>query len=204
MSAQSKMSTSERTQLLSLVGQTVRRNLTRLKAAEAEAKARIEEQLTAKWDVTDFPEIAEAMERAKEAERQAQREITAACDRAGIPPQFRPSFNSHWDHGGWRRYARETGLFSIEKVRASIYKHVDAAVAKAKAQVEGEGVQARTQLLAGAFSGEDALTAIKQIESYADLPPPPSLREVVKSIYGFDLPEKMKQMRALAAPGGTA
>lgn len=195
-----KMTSGERRDLLHLVTKTEKRNLARVKAAEAEAKRRIEEQLTARWEITDFPEIAEIVARNREVEKQAQAELAAACDRAGIPQKFRPRISSQWDGGGWRPYGYETGLFSIQQVRASLYKHVDAAVALAKSQVEGEAVAARTKLLTGAFSGEDAASALARIEQFAELPPPPSLRDAVRTIHGFDLPSKVREQRQIAGP----
>lgn len=168
------MTRAERMELSKLAQMRARVALAKVAQRAAELRADVESQLSATYKFTDgaWADITEA---ADKAVTEAKRAMTAKCDALGIPRDLAPGLYLQWYDRG------ESG---VPKRRAELRKtaqaKIEAAAKQAKATIEANALEIRTELLAG------GLTTSAAHEFLASMPTPVELMPVidVKAIGG--------------------
>jgi hypothetical protein len=142
MSATTRMTKGEQTDLLKLVRARERLAKTMVAERKAELVADMDQQLARTYHFDEDDIWARAKELADEAVDEADRQIAARCQDLGIPKEFAPTIACRWFSRGENAVAerrtelRRAGLSRIEKIERS-----------ARTEIEKRSVQAQEDIV---------------------------------------------------------
>jgi len=163
----SAMTSKERSELLALV-----RARARVAKAETDERAAAliadyERQSATIFSFDQDHVWKEAMQKAEDAAREAQRQVTARCNELGIPPAFQPGVFS----AGW--YGRgQNGVASRRaELRRVAETKIEALRKAAVTQIERKSVELQEQIVAEGLTSDSAKTFLEAMPTVVSLMP---------------------------------
>lgn len=161
-----KMTKGERSEL----GQLIRKQERVLKAAATERSAKLmaefEQQMDEKFSFNDDEIWKKAVEAAKEAMAQANRQIAVRCAELGIPPEFSPSLTFWWNRNGQNAVASRRG-----ELRRIAKRKIEAMETEARTKIETMSLAAQTEVIAHGMQSEAAKAFLERMPSLDTLMP---------------------------------
>lgn len=151
----------------------------RARVARADADARAAE-LLADFELemdrkypADNPAWADITRQANKLIDEADAEIALRCEQLGIRPEFRPRLDLYWYNRGENAYRDRRA-----ELRRIAAKRVEALTKEAKAQIQRDELEARSQIASTAMSSEGAHRWLDRISQPAALMPKLNLAEL--------------------------
>jgi hypothetical protein len=169
-----KMTKSERDELLRLIRAREKTLKSVAKQRSAELLADFDSQLAAEYRFDDDA-VWEAAAKLAEAEvAKAQERVAARCAELGIPRKFAPSLKLFWSGRGYDNSVKQRR----EELRRAAISRIEAIEQAAVVQIEMDSVNLQQQIAVSGLTSEAALVFAKALPSVECLMPAVSYSEI--------------------------
>ena len=164
---ETRMTKAERDDLVRLIKRREKLAKTAAEQRSAAMLAEFEQKISAAHDFATNDVWKAATDAAIAAANEANEKIDAESARLGIPKEFRPSINFHWDRRGQAEYReRREELRKVAKAEIAALEKV------AMVQIETESVRAQTEIIANGLNSTDAIAFLNNLPAVEDMMPP--------------------------------
>jgi hypothetical protein len=153
--------------LIRLVKQREKVAKTAAEQRSAAMLADFERQVSAAHQFNDDVVWNAATAAAVEAAKRVAEEIAAKATELGIPPEFAPKVQFHWEKRGKAEYNQRR-----EDLRRLAKAEIDAMERVARVQIESQSVAAQTEIIANGLSSSDAIAFLQQLPPIEAMMPP--------------------------------